>query len=349
MKTPTTKNISELAFNIVHDSEGLEYYKLHKHIRTRGSEGFLQDIDKQTILDFLAVPDTKLQVVVDNSGNTVIIAHNVASNETIEITGLGDHFLALVKVVQQAKKKVKDLELDKSAKLLDHRFVKDVNQRLMYVRKDEVAIGKYREVFSDEFGRTYRVDVHVKNKNDEGVSVPSKCAILESSDKGNIQRKMTELINWVNTEAFRNGRDVMKDIAEFHSRFVQIHPFRDGNGRTARLLTNYLLLLNGRPLINIPSEQRERYIAYLDYSMAPDEITFRHENKFFKQIHAEIYEKQGLRTDANKYVPLRDFFEENLVRDKNPNQVISDVLNYESKGRFHADQIDFDVDGKDSM
>ena len=52
-------------------------------------------------------------------------------------------------------------------------------------------------------------------------------------------------------------------LAESHWGFIHIHPFDDGNGRTARLLANYALLRNNLPPIVIKSEDRDRYISGL--------------------------------------------------------------------------------------
>ncbi len=48
-----------------------------------------------------------------------------------------------------------------------------------------------------------------------------------------------------------------------HARFVRIHPFRDGNGRMARLLMNYILIKNKHPLVNIYNDEKLLYYLVL--------------------------------------------------------------------------------------
>jgi Fic family protein len=48
-----------------------------------------------------------------------------------------------------------------------------------------------------------------------------------------------------------------------HYRLVSIHPFRDGNGRTARLLMNLLLIRAGYPIVTINNQVRDDYISAL--------------------------------------------------------------------------------------
>ena len=52
-------------------------------------------------------------------------------------------------------------------------------------------------------------------------------------------------------------------LAESHWSLLRIHPFDDGNGRTARLLSNYMLLRNDLLPIVIKAEERDRYIGGL--------------------------------------------------------------------------------------
>lgn len=51
--------------------------------------------------------------------------------------------------------------------------------------------------------------------------------------------------------------------ARFHGYFIYLHPFRDGNGRTARLLSNWILAKSNLPHLIITSDHREEYISAL--------------------------------------------------------------------------------------
>lgn len=53
-----------------------------------------------------------------------------------------------------------------------------------------------------------------------------------------------------------------------HRRLVEIHPFNDGNGRTARLLMNLLLIRGGYPPIAVRPVDRPAYIVALQVQQA---------------------------------------------------------------------------------
>ncbi|MFK7757870.1 MAG: Fic family protein [Flavobacteriales bacterium] len=50
--------------------------------------------------------------------------------------------------------------------------------------------------------------------------------------------------------------------AEMHERLVSIHPFIDGNGRTSRLLMNFILLKNGYTIANLKGDHESRMAYY---------------------------------------------------------------------------------------
>jgi cell filamentation protein, protein adenylyltransferase len=53
-----------------------------------------------------------------------------------------------------------------------------------------------------------------------------------------------------------------------HRRLVEIHPFNDGNGRTARLVMNLVLLRGGYPPVAVRPEDRPAYIGALQDAQA---------------------------------------------------------------------------------
>ena len=58
----------------------------------------------------------------------------------------------------------------------------------------------------------------------------------------------------------------VETAAQVHGNIATVHPFVDGNGRTARLVMNLLLLRAGFPLLRIQPESRQFYFAALEAS-----------------------------------------------------------------------------------
>lgn len=82
---------------------------------------------------------------------------------------------------------------------------------------------------------------------------------------------MADFVDWLTHPSFaerlpRRKLHPLEFATEAHLRFVSIHPFRDGNGRTARLLMNLLLIQAGFPIVVIPAARRVDYIdAIVEY------------------------------------------------------------------------------------
>lgn len=74
--------------------------------------------------------------------------------------------------------------------------------------------------------------------------------------------KVPYLMEWF----FKKLSDIkeVQDIIKLHLDFVSIHPFSDGNGRTARLLMNLLLMKHGFCPIIIRVRDRKNYISYIE-------------------------------------------------------------------------------------
>lgn len=70
---------------------------------------------------------------------------------------------------------------------------------------------------------------------------------------------------------YKSEMNAIELAAWTHAEFVKIHPFIDGNGRTARLIMNYQLMANGFLPISIAKESRlEYFIALESYAVDND-------------------------------------------------------------------------------
>jgi hypothetical protein len=72
-----------------------------------------------------------------------------------------------------------------------------------------------------------------------------------------------ELDDWSRSTTDLAGRHPLVHAAHHHAWLERIHPFVDGNGRTGRLVLNFMLLQHGYPPAVIQASQRRRYLHAL--------------------------------------------------------------------------------------
>lgn len=85
--------------------------------------------------------------------------------------------------------------------------------------------------------------------------------------------KVPELMKSLFQEVAKKSQDVAYKASDTHSRFEQIHPFSDGNGRVGRLLLCAMLLKDNFPPAVIRQESRRFYIAALRKSQLDNDLS----------------------------------------------------------------------------
>ncbi|HXB40681.1 MAG TPA: Fic family protein [Bacteroidia bacterium] len=112
-----------------------------------------------------------------------------------------------------------------------------------------------------------------------------------------VPKKMNELINWL--DKYLLGKRTKSDAdlhpiviaAEFHLKYVTIHPFYDGNGRTARLLMNIILDKFGLPPIIVAQEDKHEYHTALAHAQE-----YEQNPQAFHELLADLLTRSMQRT-----------------------------------------------------
>ncbi|MFH1566332.1 MAG: Fic family protein [bacterium] len=123
---------------------------------------------------------------------------------------------------------------------------KEVNQIHWLILKgiEDSSVGKYRVVQVKIAGTNVELPIAVK-----------------------VPELMEGFYKWLHGDLQEHP---IKIAADAHFKFVSIHPFIDGNGRTARLLMNLLLIQQGFPPAIIRKEDRKVYIDSLEKGQMTD-------------------------------------------------------------------------------
>ena len=192
-------------------------------------KGVLEKLRKQFAIE-LAYNSNAIE------GNTLTLRETrLVIEEGITIKGkpLREHFEAI-----NHQKAFEFLEgLVKVKTRITENVIKDIHKIILTGIDDEYA-GKYRDINIRILG-----------------------AIKSPPRFEKIPQKMKEYINQINRNPEHlNGIEL---AAVIHYRFVEIHPFTDGNGRCARLLMNLFLIRHGYPITMVLKVDRKKYYRVL--------------------------------------------------------------------------------------
>jgi Fic family protein len=184
----------------------------------------------------LTYGQTQLLLLFDKSSGDVPVS---------DLEEMKAHDLALTQIEEMAKDKERPLteqfirELNKM--ILVKPFWKDAIDYNGKPTRKLIKIGEYKETPNS---------VRLRNGEIHEYASPEETPV-----------RMAELVSW-----YQKNNSTMHPVqlaAEFHYRFVCIHPFDDGNGRVARLVMNYILFKNDYPIVVIKSDDKENYLTAL--------------------------------------------------------------------------------------
>lgn len=120
----------------------------------------------------------------------------------------------------------------------------------------ETVIDVYQEVKRTHDGlRPYQAEVVIKKRG--WGSLVAETVYTPPRGKGVVEKKMADLLEFLNDDT-KYPIDSLLKMAMAHYQFEAIHPFRDGNGRTGRILCILYMIQKG--LLDLPILYLSSYI-----------------------------------------------------------------------------------------
>ena len=155
----------------------------------------------------------------------------------------------------------------------DHRFTSDDIRRIHRIWRAPVYAwaGEYRKVNMTKGGFTFAAAVQIPR--------------LMASFEKDLLRKYTPCRG-------KSTEEIVHALAVVHTELVLIHPFREGNGRVARMLATLMGLQAGLPALDfsgIRGRRRKEYFAAVQAGVARD---YRPMEKIFTAVTRRTFRKR---------------------------------------------------------
>ncbi|MDO8621029.1 MAG: Fic family protein [Candidatus Levybacteria bacterium] len=182
------------------------------------------------------------------------------------------------------------LEAINHAEALD--FIKELvsKKRKDLTRREVLDIHALilKKIDDDNAGRYRSIEVRISGSN---IILPDPIKVPEL---------MEGFFKWLHS---KNIDHPAKIAADAHFKLVSVHPFSDGNGRTARLLLNLLLMQKGYPPALVRKEDRDLYINSIEKAQLSGDfddyyiVIYRAIDRSF-DIYLEAVKRKTLKTSS---------------------------------------------------
>lgn len=179
----------------------------------------------------------------------VIYKTNQDGTEEVKEFNNSGHLIALGYALGQARSDRRLLKAGGKPEL-ESDFIEYVNEKLisnLLAGGPTAGYGRYRS-------RVYRYGAFSE------INVRVAGAKFTTTPGAEVYDAMQELVKEYNESTLH---PVLKAIV-FKTKFIKIHPFCDFNGRTSRILLNYMLVRYGFPTVTIKGRQRQRYLDAME-------------------------------------------------------------------------------------
>ena len=177
-----------------------------------------------------------------------ITAQGKPLKDHFEITGHNEAINWVIEVVNGDRPLTENFMRELHTLLLKESYEVDAITPDVQPTKKRVNVGSYKSTPN-----------HVKTKTGE---------IFYFATPEETPAEMAALMQWYNEKIEQPEVNPILLAAEFHYKFIRIHPFDDGNGRTARILMNFILMKFGYPPVIIKTEDKANYFAALQLADA---------------------------------------------------------------------------------
>ncbi len=226
-----------------------EVYSSWKSVDLEYLEKQKEDLEKHRPLPKAVLQSLEEKLEIDEVHNSTAIEGNTLT--------LGETALVLTKGLTIGGKSLKD-HLEVKSYDRAYQYIKSIYKKTKTI-DEKIILEIHKLVFAD-FTEEFKAQLN----HGIGIYRHQPVFIRGSTFVPPNYRKVPELMNFLINFLNSIQGDELRKASLAHLGLATIHPFVDGNGRTARLLMNLILFKSGWPIIIVKKERRGDYLNSLE-------------------------------------------------------------------------------------